>query len=860
MTVYEIPSLLALLFKLVLLAYAVRSPIKNGLTKLYLVLLVFMSLHNLVEFSGFVYLHNWAAGEIEKIQSFGYLYIALLIPTIAAVLHVSLRLSFDVAPSHRRHFYLLWLPVIPLEYLLLFTDKLILGFKPFQYTVLRDPGPLYFLLETFLVVYLIASLVNLIHGAISSKRAAIARARNRMWLLALAPMALLFSYLVVANHFGWTKLTSTFYAPIAMTFFLVVTTYATHQYRLFDIEFYLPWSKLRKRKTAFYQRIQNVLQEMAELPTVQQAVDTLSTVFRGPVALVQPSRRILSAASGAGQLASIPKTELKGIDHIVVAYEIAESHPALFESMQRHGIGAIVPFHPRHREASGWLLLGRNFSEEVYTPKDFRLVEQLFARLADLFLERLLEQRSQLADADSKIETLKSELDDLRERFEAAQARIAELSLLQPADSAAAMSQQLIAKSVAPTYIGRNKPLFAALRESFESARQVASPTSAVLWRGPLPELLACSLDQPSKAETKQLLKLLRAETSGAVRAAVLTGAEAHTFLATHRQQLGEVLIEYLPEPSPSLLTRRLAALDVLRGALHFHADPDHPLIGRTTTFRSLMERASRLAGLRDALVIAANDVAEALSLARYLHERGTAHGALRVEHPSAASTPAEVDAWIDASAHGSLALVNADVLSDAAWPRLISRAQQSDVRLLCLCAGDEPAARVLRSLAPAAGISLRVPSLSERSEDLPLLVHYFTLQYNLRNLESIPRYLTQADLSAAPIAQANSLDLLRAAVMDALTQAVVQAESSPNGASVVEHLEHESSAIKTLDEWMAEYEARIIEETLKRCNGNKSQAARLLGIRPNTLHYKIERYQNKASGGADGDGEQSFA
>ena len=41
----------------------------------------------------------------------------------------------------------------------------------------------------------------------------------------------------------------------------------------------------------------------------------------------------------------------------------------------------------------------------------------------------------------------------------------------------------------------------------------------------------------------------------------------------------------------------------------------------------------------------------------------------------------------------------------------------------------------------------------------------------------------------------------------------------------------------------VAAFEARLIEQTLKRCQGNKSKAARLLGLRPNTLHYKLERY-----------------
>lgn len=47
----------------------------------------------------------------------------------------------------------------------------------------------------------------------------------------------------------------------------------------------------------------------------------------------------------------------------------------------------------------------------------------------------------------------------------------------------------------------------------------------------------------------------------------------------------------------------------------------------------------------------------------------------------------------------------------------------------------------------------------------------------------------------------------------------------------------------KTLEESVAELEARIIASTLKRCRGNQAKAASVLGIRPNTFHYKLKRY-----------------
>jgi len=47
----------------------------------------------------------------------------------------------------------------------------------------------------------------------------------------------------------------------------------------------------------------------------------------------------------------------------------------------------------------------------------------------------------------------------------------------------------------------------------------------------------------------------------------------------------------------------------------------------------------------------------------------------------------------------------------------------------------------------------------------------------------------------------------------------------------------------KSLPESVAEFEAELIRRALMTCDGNQAHAARLLGIRPNTLHYKIERY-----------------
>lgn len=45
-----------------------------------------------------------------------------------------------------------------------------------------------------------------------------------------------------------------------------------------------------------------------------------------------------------------------------------------------------------------------------------------------------------------------------------------------------------------------------------------------------------------------------------------------------------------------------------------------------------------------------------------------------------------------------------------------------------------------------------------------------------------------------------------------------------------------------SLVEQLARYEALLIAQALKFCDGNKAKAARLLGLQPNTLHYKLRR------------------
>lgn len=405
---HELPSLGALLFKLALLAYVARVPVHNSLTRLFAALLVLLSLLNLLEFSGINYHARQGFGE--TLNLFGYGYYALLFPTLALLLHISLRLSLDTesVPAWHNRYLFLYLPVIPLLYMLFATDLLVTGFVPFQYSMMRVAGDAYFLFETYAIVYLLAAVAYLIYGA-RAARPSQARARNRIWLLAIAPMSSMIAYLIVAQYLGLPKFTTTFYLPIAMTFFLVVTTYATYQYRLFDIEFYLPWSAHRARKTAFYDRIRATIAEIADLPSVSQLLERLAATLRCPVALMGGPRPVFAGAA-LSQLADFPREDLNKVDEIVVAAEIAELRPDMHALMRAHGVAAIVPFYPHSQNAASWLLLGGSFSDEVYTRRDFKMVERLFAKIGDLFLDKMITIRTQLAEAQRSARVLEQRL------------------------------------------------------------------------------------------------------------------------------------------------------------------------------------------------------------------------------------------------------------------------------------------------------------------------------------------------------------------------------------------------------------------------------------------------------------------
>jgi two-component system response regulator HydG len=142
--------------------------------------------------------------------------------------------------------------------------------------------------------------------------------------------------------------------------------------------------------------------------------------------------------------------------------------------------------------------------------------------------------------------------------------------------------------------------------------------------------------------------------------------------------------------------------------------------------------------------------------------------------------------------------------------------------------------------------VALPVPPLRERREDIPLLAQHFVKIFAQKNSKSIKGFTPQAiDKLLKYFWPGNVREL-----MNAVERAVVLSRA--------EYLDAEDLALMMADSPLAtekqttmpgnlpleEVEKRTVLEALEAACGNKSEAARRLGITRKTLRNKLEKYQ----------------
>ncbi|HLW75994.1 MAG TPA: sigma-54 dependent transcriptional regulator [Bryobacteraceae bacterium] len=142
--------------------------------------------------------------------------------------------------------------------------------------------------------------------------------------------------------------------------------------------------------------------------------------------------------------------------------------------------------------------------------------------------------------------------------------------------------------------------------------------------------------------------------------------------------------------------------------------------------------------------------------------------------------------------------------------------------------------------------VPLDIPPLRERKEDIPYLVEHFAKKFNGQisegALERMMSYHWPGNVRELENVVERSVLLAPGARVEA-ADVKLDTAGRPRAAA--------SSGDPFIPEGMTldEYEQSIIREALKRANGNKSQAARLLGLTRNALRYRLAQMGIEESG-----------
>lgn len=143
-------------------------------------------------------------------------------------------------------------------------------------------------------------------------------------------------------------------------------------------------------------------------------------------------------------------------------------------------------------------------------------------------------------------------------------------------------------------------------------------------------------------------------------------------------------------------------------------------------------------------------------------------------------------------------------------------------------------------------GVTIRLPALRERREDIPLLIHYFIEQFNRKYNKEITAVEPQAQQMLMGYGWPGNVRQLRNAVENMVVLA--QGERLSASTLPVEIQPRAGGASSGMNNLVGisieQAEKELIRNTLKMVNGNREQASEILGIGERTLYRKIKEYE----------------
>lgn len=371
---------------------------------------------------------------------------------------------------------------------------------------------------------------------------------------------------------------------------------------------------------------------------------------------------------------------------------------------------------------------------------------------------------------------------------------------------------------------------------------------------------LVLPLDERSEPLTQfelEELGRLGASLGGSVCAAL-----AQRRAESHIHELSE--LRRRAEDRVAMLAEKIAELreqcDVLGRAV---AEDQTLYVAYSPSMRRVQTRAIELAVRNEPLLLVAGAGAPTLPVARFIHDRGP-----RWEAPfivaDCASTPRDAAADLlfgsgesrggcfDSALGGTLLLRNLPALGrpeqarlaralghvepappDEVAPRIIATARRSLAELGREGALDPELARFL------GGHCLVIPPLRDRREDVPSLA-LLAIDRACRLLGRDPVGIEQAAMSAL-VAHDWPGDVAELEIVIEL--AVVRTAGKAIRLSELPSFATRGEELGALSGTYSQVERRLLEHALKQAGGNKSGAARLLGLKRTTFLDKLRRH-----------------
>ncbi|MCF0241912.1 MAG: sigma-54-dependent Fis family transcriptional regulator [Treponema sp.] len=136
--------------------------------------------------------------------------------------------------------------------------------------------------------------------------------------------------------------------------------------------------------------------------------------------------------------------------------------------------------------------------------------------------------------------------------------------------------------------------------------------------------------------------------------------------------------------------------------------------------------------------------------------------------------------------------------------------------------------------------VSVEVPPLRERKEDIPLLISAFLDKFNLENEKNVKGFDSKAKNALINFSWPGNIRQLQNVVEGCVAMSLNDTIKLADLPDYLKTQSSEKSINIPVGTSMDDAELIIINETLAACGGNKSKCAEILGIGRKTLHRKL--------------------